>query len=394
MSATPTLSFNGWNEAPAMKRALFPKIIATLAFTLGLASSTRAADGPWPVEKAAAWAKEHPWLVGCNYAPSTAINQLEMWQADTFDLATIDRELGWAESLGFNSLRVFLHHIPWEQDSDGFLKRIDQFLEVADRHHIGVMLVLFDGVWDPYPHAGKQPAPRRGLHNSGWVQSPGRVILAAPSRHDELKGYVTGVVSRFRNDRRVHAWDLFNEPDNPNKSSYGRLELPNKAEMALALLRKAFAWARAANPDQPLTAGVWSGDLTKADALSPINKFMLEQSDVISFHNYHELDALKRDVETLKRYRRPILCTEYMARPAGSRFDPLLAYLKSEGVGAYNWGFVDGKSQTIYPWDSWQKRYLAEPPVWFHDVFRTDGTPYDAKEVDYIRSVTGVGKKV
>jgi Cellulase (glycosyl hydrolase family 5) len=377
-----------------MKHPLFRKIaaIAASAFALSLASSSRAADGPWPVEKAAAWGKAHPWLVGCNYAPSTAINQLEMWQADTFDLATIDRELGWAESLGFNSLRVFLHHIPWEQDSEGFLKRIDQFLEVADRHHIGVMLVLFDGVWDPYPQAGKQPAPRKGLHNSGWVQSPGRVILGAPDRHDELKGYVTGVIGRFRNDRRVHAWDLFNEPDNPNKSSYGRLELPNKAEMALALLRKAFDWARSATPEQPLTAGVWLGDLTKAEALSPINKFMLEQSDVISFHNYHPLDEMKRDVEALKRHHRPILCTEYMARPAGSRFDPILAYLKSEGVGAYNWGFVDGKSQTIYPWDSWQKPYDAEPPVWFHDVFRTNGTPYDAKEVEYIRSVTGAKK--
>lgn len=373
-----------------MNSALSPKAVAILAFVLIGPSWSRAADGPWPVEKAEAWGREHPWLVGCNYAPSTAINQLEMWQADTFDLETIDRELGWAESLGFNSLRVFLHHIPWEQDSDGFLKRIDQFLEVADRHHIGVMLVLFDGVWDPYPHAGKQPEPRRGLHNSGWVQSPGRVILAAPSRHDELKGYVTGVIGRFRDDRRVHAWDLFNEPDNPNKSSYGRLEPKDKPELALALLRKEFAWAREAKPTQPLTAGVWSGDFTKPDALSPINKFMLDQSDVISFHNYHPLEGMKRDVQTLKRYRRPILCTEYMARGNGSRFDPILEYLKSEGVGAYNWGFVDGKSQTIYPWDSWQHRYPDKPALWFHDIFHTDGEPYDAEEVHYIRSVTGI----
>jgi hypothetical protein len=377
-----------------MKSALVPRIVAIVASAcvLALAPSSRAADGPWPVEKAAAWGQEHPWLVGCNYAPSSAINQLEMWQADTFDPETIDRELGWAESLGFNSLRVFLHHIPWEQDSEGFLKRIDTFLEIADRHKIGVMLVIFDGVWDPYPQAGKQPPPRRGLHNSGWVQSPGRVILGAPSRHDELKGYVTGVIGRFKDDRRVHAWDLFNEPDNPNKSSYGKIELTNKAEMALALLKKSFAWAREVGPSQPLTAGVWSGDFRKPSGLSPINKFMLEQSDVISFHNYSPLDRMKADVEALKHYRRPILCTEYMARPAGSRFDPILAYLKDEGVGAYNWGFVDGKSQTIYPWDSWQKRYDGEPPVWFHDIFRTDGAPYDRKEVEYIRSVTGVKK--
>lgn len=346
----------------------------------------------WSASRAAAWHREHPWLVGCNFAPSTAINQLEMWQADTFDPATIDRELGWAEGLGFNSVRVFLHHLPWERDPQGYLRRIDQFLAIADRHHIGTMLVLFDAVWDPFPHAGKQHAPRPGLHNSGWVQSPGVVILKNPERHDELKDYVTGVVGRFRDDRRVHVWDLFNEPENPNRNSYGRFEPRNKPELALALLRKEFAWARSVNPTQPLTAGVWVGDLTDPAKLTPINRYMLEASDVISFHNYKPLAEMKRDVEALKKYGRPLLCTEYMARPAGSRFDPILGYLKSEGVGAYNWGFVAGKTQTIYPWDSWQKRYAAEPPVWFHDIFRPDGTPYDPREVDYIRGVTTLRK--
>jgi hypothetical protein len=343
---------------------------------------------PWPLARAAAWAREHPWLVGCNFSPSTAINQLEMWQAETFDPATIDRELGWAEGLGFNSIRVFLHHLLWERDPEGFLRRIDQFLTIADRHKIGVMFVLLDSVWDPFPHLGKQHAPRPGLHNSGWVQSPGLVILRSPDRHDELKGYVTGVIGRFRADRRVHAWDLFNEPENPNRSSYGRLEPANKPELALLLLKKEFAWARSVDPAQPLTAGAWVGDLTDPARLSPINRFMLDHSDVISFHNYKPLADMKRDVEALKRYGRPLLCTEYMARPAGSRFDPILGYLKAEGVGAYNWGFVAGKTQTIYPWDSWKKPYPAEPSTWFHDIFRPDGTPFDSREVEYIRGLT------
>jgi Cellulase (glycosyl hydrolase family 5) len=345
--------------------------------------------GPWPPERAAAWGREHPWLVGCNYIPSTAINQLEMWQADTFDPATIDRELGWAEGLGFNSVRVFLHDLLWEQDAPGFLSRMDQFLAIADRHKIGVVFVLFDAVWDPAPQLGKQRAPKPGLHNSGWVQSPGARVLADRARHDALKPYVAGVIGRFRSDRRVHAWDLFNEPDNTNRSSYGRLEPAGKPELSLALLEKTFAWARAVEPSQPLTAGVWQGNLTDPDRLSPINRYMLTQSDVISFHNYRPLAELKKDVEALKRYRRPMLCTEYMARPAGSRFDPILPYLKEEHVGAYNWGFVAGKSQTIYPWDSWQKPYAAEPPVWFHDIFRPDGAPYDVGEVGFIRRVTG-----
>jgi hypothetical protein len=227
------------------------------------------------------------------------------------------------------------------------------------------------------------------LHNSGWVQSPGAHVLQDPSQHEVLKSYVTGVVGYFKSDRRIHAWDLFNEPDNPNSSSYGQVELANKADLALAVLEKTFSWARSVGPAQPLTAGVWVGDWSVADKLSPINRFMLTQSDIISFHNYSPLAKLKQDIDSLKRYKRPLLCTEYMARPAGSTFDPILPYLKEEHIGAYNWGFVAGKTNTIYPWDSWQKAYSAEPPVWFHDIFRPDGRPYDANETAFIRKVTG-----
>jgi hypothetical protein len=367
-------------------------LLATLTQWPFLIAASPSTGAPWPLEKAKQWAQEHPWLVGCNFSPSTAINQLEMWQASTFDLATVDRELGWAEGLGFNSIRVFLHDLPWEREPRGFLQRIEKFLAIAHAHNIGVVFVLFDGVWDPFPYPGKQHAPRPGLHNSGWVQSPGVVILKTPERHDELKEYVTGVIGHFRADRRIHAWDLFNEPDNPNRSSYGRFEPANKAELALTLLRKEVGWARSVGPTQPLTAGVWAGDLTDPSHLSPINRFMLEQSDVISFHNYRPLPELKRDVEALERYARPILCTEYMARPTGSRFDPVLGYLKSKHVGAYSWGFVAGKTQTIYPWDSWHQPYASAPVVWFHDIFRPDGSAYDNAEIRYIRTVNGVLK--
>jgi len=364
-------------------------LVAVSIFTSTLKAAVAPEWGPWPVAKVEGWARAHSWLVGCNFSPSTAINQLEMWQADTFDLPTIDRELGWAEGLGFNSIRVFLHHLPWERDPQAFLQRIEQFLATADRHKIGVMFVLLDGCWDPYPHLGRQHPPRPGLHNSGWVQSPGLVILKNPERHDELKDYITGVVGHFRTDQRVHAWDLFNEPDNANRSSYGQFEPTNKADLALMLLQKEFTWARSVDPHQPLTVGVWAGDLTSPERLSPINRFMLTQSDVISFHNYKPLPGMKADVEALKRYGRPLFCTEYMARPAGSRFDPILGYLKSEHVAAYNWGFVAGKTQTIFPWNSWEKPYTNEPSVWFHDIFHPDGSPYNITEVEYIRTVTG-----
>jgi hypothetical protein len=341
----------------------------------------------WTPPEAQAWQATQPWLVGCNFIPSTAINQLEMWQADTWDPATINRELGWAADLGFTSVRVFLHDLAWQQDKQGFLKRMDQFLALAAKHRIGVMFVLFDGVWDPFPRPGKQRAPRPHIHNSGWVQSPGAEILRDPTRQDALKDYVQGVVGRFRGDRRVQVWDVFNEPDNP-VPQYREVELKNKAEVALQLLQKTFAWAREVCPAQPLTSGVWIGNWADPAKLTAMERCQLEESDVVSFHCYGNLDEATKCVQNLRRYGRPILCTEYMARPNGSRFDPILGYFRKENVGAYNWGFVNGKSQTIYPWDSWKKDYSGEPPVWFHDIFRADGTPYDAREVEYIRSVT------
>src|SRR3954454_1767268 len=153
-----------------MSKLIRLRALVALFTVLAPAAVGFAATRQWSVEQAEEWYEKQPWLVGCNFGPSTAINQLEMWQADTFDLKTIDRELGLAEGLGFTSIRVFLHHLLWEQDQEGFQKRMERFLDIADRHKIGVMFVLFDSVWDPHPKLGKQREPQPGLHNSGWVQ--------------------------------------------------------------------------------------------------------------------------------------------------------------------------------------------------------------------------------
>jgi hypothetical protein len=348
---------------------------------------TAARAGVWSEERAAAWQADRGWRVGCNFVPSSASNQLEMWQAATFDRETLERELGFAGGLGFTSLRVFLHDLAWREDPAGFCERIEILLDAADRQGIAILPVLFDGVWNPHPTPGPQPEPRRRVHNSGWVQSPGADMLADPARQDALEPYVEGVLGRFRDDPRIDGWDLFNEPDNPN-FAYRQQEIADKSERACELLHKAFAWARAVAPSQPLTAGVWVGDWDAPAELSDITRLCLEASDVISFHCYGDLDDLRARVAALRRCRRPILCTEFMARTTGSSFDPHLGWMKEQGVGAYCWGLVAGRIQTHYGWDSWVKEYETEPEPWFHDLLHADGAPYAAAEAAYIRSLT------
>jgi hypothetical protein len=342
----------------------------------------------WTTEQAAAWHEELPWLVGCNFVPSTAINQLEMWQAETFDPETIDRELGWAASIGMNTVRVFLHDVCWRDDREGFFERFDQFLEITAKHNIRSMVVLFDGVWDPDPQSGPQRRPRTGVHNSGWVQSPGRVVLADEAKTNALKPYVTDVIRRYANDERVVVWDLFNEPDNPNANSYGPLELKEKDALAARLVKLSFAWGREVGPSQPLTVGVWRGPAwTNHDELNQVHRLALELSDVISFHDYGNPSSMEARITQLKTFERPLLCTEFMARGNGSTFEDILPILKREKVAAYCWGLVDGKSQTKYPWPTWQMPNLGKPDPWHHDIFHTDGTPYREDEVRLIKQL-------
>ena len=345
--------------------------------------------GIWTKEQANAWYAKQGWLVGCDFVPGTAINQLEMWQAATFDTATINRELGWAASLGMNTVRVYLHDLLYQQDAEGFLQRMDAFLQIASRHHIKPLFVLFDSVWDPFPKLGTQREPKPGVHNSGWVQNPGKEALLDSAQYPRLETYVKAIVGKFATDERVLGWDVWNEPENMNNEYYRKMEPPNKADIVLVLLKEAFEWTRSVNPQQPLTAGLWSGDWSAPEKLKPVETLMVEQSDVISFHNYDNATSFEKNILELQRYGRPILCTEYMARGNNSTFEGSLPIAKKYNVAAYNWGLVDGKSQTIYPWDSWKKAYTSEPEVWFHDIFRKDGTPYRKAETDLIKKLTG-----
>jgi hypothetical protein len=362
-----------------------------LPILIGLIFTAGAAAGPrWSERQANEWYASQPFLVGSNYVPASAINELEMWQADSFDPKRIDIEFGWAEGIGMNTMRVFLHDLAYIQDPPGFKKRLDQFLDIAERHRIRPMLVLFDSVWDPNPVVGRQRAPRPGIHNSGWVQSPGAKGLSDPDEYPRLQKYVNDVVGSFAKDKRILAWDIWNEPDNRNGNDYAKQDPPNKVELINKILPMSFEWARSANPAQPLTSGVWKGDYANSEKFDRTEQLQIDNSDVITFHSYEPADNLAKAIKVLQKLNRPIVCTEYMARPRGSTFVSILPVGQRYNVGMINWGFVQGKSQTNYPWDSWERPYVAyEPWIWFHDVFRTDGTPYLREETELIRQVTG-----
>jgi Cellulase (glycosyl hydrolase family 5) len=360
--------------------------VLALSFLLLFAPDSMQARERWTAAQAKAWSARQPWVTGGNFLPSNAINQLEMWQAESFDPITIDRELGLAEGVGMKTMRVFLHDLLWKQDAEGMRRRMDTFLTIAQKHHIRPIFVFFDSCWDPYPVLGPQHPPIPGVHNSGWVQSPGKLALMDPAQEPRLEAYVKAVVGAFANDDRILAWDLWNEPDNTNGGEYHREDSPDKVARVVALLPKVFEWARSANPTQPLTSGVWQGDWSSLETMNPTARIQATESDIISFHNYGWPENFEHVVIQLEKLDRPILCTEYMARGAGSTFDTILPIAYKHRVGAINWGLVVGKSQTNLPWDSWQRPYVdVQPTVWFHDVFRADGTPYRLREAELLR---------
>ena len=354
--------------------------------TFALLASTAAAvvTSPWTRSSSSSNFVSTSFQAGCNFIDSGSQNELTMFQAETFDPATIDRELGYAASLGMKTVRVFLHNLLWDQGPADFLSRLDDFLAISESHDIGVMFVLLDSCWGSSPASGKQPDPVPFVHNSVWVQAPGLAVVSSgvsSVSFQNLEDYVTGVVTRFGTDVRVVAWDLWNEPDN---SGYTPDEIK-------PLLEQVFDWVESVQPTQPLTTPLWKvKDWSAVSSLTVLEKVQIERSDIISFHHYGDGDALSAAISELETFGKAVVCTEYMARENDSFFNPNLGIMAAANVVAYNWGLVNGLTQTIYPWDSWNvpNPYSGPPDIWFHEIFNQDGTPYSQDEADYIRNVT------
>jgi hypothetical protein len=359
----------------------------------------------WSVERAQTWMARQPRLLGANFLPSTAINQIEMWQASTFDLPTIERELGWAAAAGVNTMRVFLHDLVWADDAAGLYARMDQFLAVCAKLGIRPMFVFFDDCHHPDPALGVQPLPVPAFHNSGWMNSPARELAlryaegrATTEEVARLRGYVQETMRHFARDERVLMWELYNEPGRGRGALAGQSG-GGMLDRSAQLLRDAWTWARAVSEvTQPICS-------TGLGSNGPLNIAIGDaNSDVLSFHSYAPPEKFEQELVALKAAQpgRPIVCTEFMARTAGNTFEACLPILKKHGVGAICWGLVAGKSATIWPWDSRAGKNvdalrargyvvrpgdtLPEPELWFHDVFRADGTPYRAEEIAAMRA--------
>jgi len=322
--------------------SIIMKFVAIVLCWLGLVTTRVWAAERWSAKRAATWQQRVGYHAGANFVPSTADNELEMFQDATYDPVTIDRELSWAAATGFNTIRVFLHHVLWQENAANFIKRIDGFLSIADKHGIKTTLVLLDSCWNAYPKAGPQPEPIPGVHNSQWLQCPGTdIIHNTESFKAVVLPYVQGIVSAFSNDTRVLAWDVWNEPNN---SGYDDA-------LIAPLLTLTFEAIRAIpHYIQPLTTPVWIA--VDGAEYSDFMNLQLALSDVFSFHNYDTAEHMEGCIHRLRQVDaiRPIICTEYMARTAGSTFEPHLGIMRAHNVFAYNWGLVSGRTQTIYPW--------------------------------------------
>ena len=349
----------------------------------------------WSTDKANAWWAVTGWTCGFNFLPSTAVNFLEMWHPDTFDRATIKRELGWAAELGFNALRVNLHYLVWKHDAEGLAERLDWLMATADALGLRTVPCFFDdcGFGGFEPTYGPQPDPIPGVHNSRAVASPGRAALLDGSEWAGYEAYVREIVGRFRTDPRVLVWDLYNEPGNRMifRPDASEIYAPDFSTQSLALMQDSFAWARAETPAQPLTVAAWVTPTTGSTAdpyQTVIDQAALSLSDIVTFHAYWDNANLQRFIAYLSRLGRPMLCTEWMARPVGSRIDDQLSVFQTNNVGCFQWGLVKGRTQTHLPWPAdlvAQHGGAADRSVWFHDLFRENGEAYDPNETDFLK---------
>ncbi|QEM13391.1 cellulase family glycosylhydrolase [Mucilaginibacter rubeus] len=348
-----------------MIKKLFLQIILIVCISNCFAQSP---DRRWPEARIWAWYNQQPWYCGFNYIPAYAINYTAMWDKTTFNEAAIDKELALAEKSGMNSLRAVLQYAVYADDPKYFINTLDKFMAICDKHHIKFIPALFDdcsfGITND-PKTGKQPEPLMGWYAWAWSPSPGHSMVVDSATHPKLKKYVTEVIARFKNDKRILMWDLYNEPTN---GGLGTATFP--------LLKKTIVWARAVNPSQPLTIGIF-------DQNPRLNKIITDNVDLITFHDYGDKEHVTKTIEELKQYNRPMINTEWMNRPWKSTVSEIVPVFYQYKVGCNLWGLVNGKTQTNLPWG--HRPGDPEQKLWQHDLYSGDFKPYKSAEIDSLK---------
>ena len=350
------------------------RVVLTLLTIMCIVSNVCAQDGVMTKQEAWDWYRQRNWFCGVNYIPANAINYTAMWDKTSFSPKMIDEELDLMSSLGMNCVRVVMQHAVYADNPKYFKKTFRKFLDICEKHGIVVMPIFFDdctfGV-NTDPKIGVQPEPLEGWYAWAWSPSPGYSIVMDERRHGELEVYVKDVMREFADDKRIMMWDLYNEPTNTT--------MP---ERSMPLVRKVFKWAREVNPTQPITTGIWNGN-------KELEEFLTNNSDIITFHCYANKEHTREFMERMLAKGRPVICTEWMNRPVGSKIKDIMPMLRENGVGSMIWGLVNGKTQTHLPWGRRPEhgKYEGE---WQHDIYRNDMTPYDESELNCIKfSISG-----
>lgn len=358
----------------------------------------------WTCEEANAWYAEYPWIRGCNFIGSDCANRRDMWQSYKNDerMATADRELALAEKTGFNTVRLIMDFDVWLQERESYMEILEKYIALCAAHGQSVMLTLTAEAQLPRGdfadfkpktlgeqnyalgyHQGRGPLPPEEAAKAPyhWLENP--------ALKDKFLTMIRDIVGRYAHDGRVIVWNVYNEPGITIR------------ERSIPLLNMIFETVRSLDPDQPLAADIWRGiDFNTGLPKTAEERLSLELSDIISYHSYTTFPQMVLLIEALKKFNRPLFCTEWLNRINHSNVKELYPLFHIENIANYCWGFVVGKTQTNEPWENLWKQYYDpnkhvdyDFTVWQHDLFRANLRPYDPKETELIEMFNKLDKK-
>lgn len=341
-------------------------------------------QGQWTPEQAWEWYNTQPWIRGFNGYPSNCVNRIAMWQKYNHEEVAkqIDYEFGLAEELGFNAVRCFIQFEPWYYEHDSFMANLEEYFTMADAHGIRVMLVLGNDCtvaksrFKPAVFGeqkidwGYHSGIKGGQHAGDYTEA-GYQLLDDPEIGPKYFDMVDEFAKKYGQDDRLQIWDIWNEYGNSHR---GKMSLPALLQFADIL--------RSNRVKQPITAG----PLNTPELRDPCH----ELSDIISFHYYGPNEGVIPMIEELReRWERPLLNTEWLNRIGRNTVDYQFPLYYLERIGSYNWGLIQGYSQTFEPWGGYYIRQSKgeelDLTLWQHDLYRFNGLPYIPAETKLIR---------